>query len=218
MKKLAVRRLGLVGLCWLLAACGSARGSQAGISVIDPGLMPKAAAEATAIVRQVEATSAALQIRGLATALAEGPEAAATVSPPVASPAMVSSPMPPLPGEPGASATPVASSFPPTAGGFWEVVGVSLAAGGSLIVVHLAAPPAEAATWGTGDVSVADESSGVVYDGIPDVPQIGPLIGRPRLEGQVGYVVLANPAPGLQPGALVKVVLGADTFEHVQVK
>ncbi len=50
------------------------------------------------------------------------------------------------------------------------------------------------------------------------MPKIGPLIGRPKVAGQAGYVMLMNAPPYLQPGALVTVVLGAHEFEHVPVQ
>ena len=80
------------------------------------------------------------------------------------------------------------------------------------------APPEEAEKWWQGSVSVEDETSGALYNEIPVMPKIGPLIGRPKLPGQIGYVMLVNAPPYLQPGAIVTVVLGVHEFEHVPVQ
>lgn len=87
-----------------------------------------------------------------------------------------------------------------------------------MIMVRFQAPPEEAEKWWPGTVSVTDEGNGAVYDEIPVMPKIGPLIGRPKRAGQAGYVMLTNAPPYLQAGALVTVVLGAHEFEHVPVQ
>jgi hypothetical protein len=75
-----------------------------------------------------------------------------------------------------------------------------------------------AAKWWPGNVSVTDEATGTVYNEIPVMPKIGPLIGRPKLEGQMGYVMLVHNPPALKPGAVVTAKLGEYTFEHVPVE
>jgi hypothetical protein len=87
-----------------------------------------------------------------------------------------------------------------------------------MIVVRFTAPAREAATWWQGSVSVTDQANDVIYDEIPVMPKIGPLIGRPKRDGQAGYVMLINSPPGLRPGATVTVVLGKHTFEDVTVE
>jgi hypothetical protein len=98
------------------------------------------------------------------------------------------------------------------------VLGVGLAAEGGLILVRFLAPPHEAEAWGPGNVSVADEGSGTVYDEVAILAEIGPLIGRPLTEGQMGYVLVVNPPPGLDPDGLVTVLLGTHEFKHVPVQ
>jgi hypothetical protein len=65
---------------------------------------------------------------------------------------------------------------------------------------------------------VTDQATQAVYDEIPVMPKIGPLIGKPKQEGQIGYVMLVNEPPWLRPGATVTVVLGKHTFEDVPVE
>ena len=47
---------------------------------------------------------------------------------------------------------------------------------------------------------------------------IGPLIARPKEDGQLGYVMFMNAPQPLQPGSRVTVVLGNFKQEHVVVK
>jgi hypothetical protein len=99
-----------------------------------------------------------------------------------------------------------------------KVTGVGFAADGGMIMVRFLAPPEEAEKWWPGTVSVTDEGNKEVYNEIPVMPKVGPLIGRPKVPGQPGYVMLVNAPPWLRPGALVTVVLGAYTFEHIPVE
>jgi hypothetical protein len=96
-----------------------------------------------------------------------------------------------------------------------EVLGVGFAAEAALIMVRFKAPPKIAEQWWQGRVSVIDEATGKVYNEIPVTPLIGPLIGRPKIAGQSGYVMLVNAPPGIQPGSTVTVVLGNYQQEHV---
>jgi hypothetical protein len=50
------------------------------------------------------------------------------------------------------------------------------------------------------------------------MPILGPLLGRPQHEGQIGYVMLFNTSLGIKPGSVVTVVLGDFRQEHVTVK
>jgi hypothetical protein len=95
---------------------------------------------------------------------------------------------------------------------------VGLAAEGGLILVRFLAPPHQVETWGPGNISVVDEGRGTVYDEVAVLPEIGPLIERPQVEGQMGYVLVVNPPQGLRPGGLVTVVLGAYEFKHMPVQ
>jgi hypothetical protein len=89
---------------------------------------------------------------------------------------------------------------------------------GGLIMVRFKAPPKIAEQWWQGRVSVIDEATGKVYNEIPVTPLIGPLIGRPKIAGQSGYVMLVNAPLSLQPGSTVTVVLGNFQQEHVTVQ
>ncbi len=82
-----------------------------------------------------------------------------------------------------------------------EVLGVGFAGDVGMIMVRFLAPPDEAEKWWQGSVSVTDEDNGAVYNEIPVMPKIGPLIGRPKIEGQAGYVMLVNNPPILRSGA-----------------
>jgi hypothetical protein len=206
MSKRLATALFLVGLGWLAAACGQT-GSPADDPVAaaaDASLRGGAVAEATAIAQYIQSTAAVEQAVALATAMAgdEGQTVTAGVAP-------AATLLPPQ-----QTVEPVPTRDPPAR----QVLSVGLAADGDLIVVSLVVPPDEAETWGAGEVSVVDEASGAVYGQVPLMPGVGPLIGRPRLEGQMGYIVLANSPPGLQPGALVTVVLGNRRFEHIRAQ
>jgi hypothetical protein len=99
-----------------------------------------------------------------------------------------------------------------------ELLGVGFAAEGGFIIVNFKAPPSITQTWWQGSVEVIDEASGTVYNEIPVLPVIGPLIGRPVEAGQLGYVMLTHNPPRLRPGVLVTVILGEYKFEHVKVE
>jgi hypothetical protein len=202
----------LICLGCLLAACGQP--SPAGEEAGEADLLDTAAAEATAIIQQAQATALMLQAQAQATALlSQAGAPAATPSSSAAAPDLILSQMTSTPDQ--AATLAGAPSPEPLA---VRVLDVSFAAEGAMIMVRFMAPPHEAEKWWPGNVSVVDEASGTVYNEIPVMPTIGPLIGRPKIEGQPGYVMLVNPPPGLRTGALVTVVLGAYRFEHVPVK
>lgn len=219
----------LLCLAWALVACGQASGP-ATSATAEENLLDSAAAEATAIVQRAQATALVLQARAQATALV-GAAGETAVNPPRPTLALVVAPSqsPQTVGDTvvRASASPVdgapavgSAQTPPPVGDLStvEVLGVGFAADGGLIMVQFLAPPRVAGKWWPGSVSVTDEGSGMLYNEIPVMPKIGPLIGRPVKEGQLGYVMLVNAPPFLQPGALVTVVLGEYQFEHVPVK
>jgi hypothetical protein len=206
--------IGLLLLSLISVACG-AQGSHATAS--PPDVLDEAAAQATAIVRQAQATALVLQAQAQATAVMAQ---AINFNPsPTPAPTLV---MPvPAADQPSASPIPTAlSEAKPaeTAPQTVEVLRVGFAGEGGMIHILFRAHPKEAEKWWQGSVSVTDETSGAIYNEIPVMPKIGPLIGRPKREGQLGYVMLTNTPPYLQPGAVVTVKLGNYTFEHVQVQ
>ena len=193
-----------------------------------PGLDPKgkAAAEATALIQNAEATVMVMQAQATATALVQN--------------ASVSGPTPVLAAQtrtPGI--TPVASIEPLAAqvtgavspskvgqtaatekanAAAVQLLGVSIAPETGLIVVQFKALPPVASKWQQGWVYVVDEETATQYSAIPVAPLIGALFARPQHEGQIGYVMFMNvPPPGLRAGSRVTVVLGDFRQEHVTV-
>lgn len=212
----------LLGLCGLLAAC---EGSSPPVTQPAPtlDLVQSAAAEATALVQQAQATALVLEARAQATALVEqarlagGTPTSAVIDPPAyASPTPASAGTTPPLLQVGAETGAAVESTPePTP---VQVLSVSFAGEGGLIMIRFRASPDEAEKWWQGSVAVTDEGNGAIYEEIPVMPKVGPLIGRPKIEGQAGYVMLVNAPPYLRPGALVTVVLGRHEFEHVPVQ
>jgi hypothetical protein len=95
-------------------------------------------------------------------------------------------------------------------------VSVGLGADGKYIAVNFKAPVKLARRWWPGMLYVVDERTQKVYDGVPTVAILGPLLGRPKVAGQTGYVMLIN-KPALAAGARVTVVLGSFKKRHVRV-
>ena len=189
-------------------------------------LVKTAAAEATAILQEAQATALVLAARAQATeviqqALGKASGDGIPLSPtPVPQTSIASVPT---------QETIESTAYTPTGEGSTgptdeevegavEVIGVGFAADGGFIMVQFKAPPRIAQGWWQGLVSVTDEGNGVVYDEIVVMPVIGPLFARPLEYGQVGYVMLVNKAPGLQTGAFVTVMLGDYKFEHISVQ
>jgi len=200
-------------LCLAPAACRS----QASSTAQQPNLLDQAAAEATAIVQQAEATALMLEARAKATAVMA--QAEATRQAPTPAPTLVVQVDP----RDLATTTPTADSSqdglvrPTPQEQTVEVTRVGFAAAGGMIQVQFHAPPDVAAKWWQGSVSVTDEATGAVYNEIPVMPRIGPLIGRPKQPGQLGYVMLMHTPPGLKPGSQVTVLLGKYEFKHISV-
>ena len=217
MRRQIVFGVTLLVLCWLIAACGGS-GGPAADATPTPDIVDNAAAEATALVQQARATAIVLEAQVQATALVE--QALQPDSTPTPAILNTRAQTKPTPAGERTEAVPVvqAEADPKAEEIPIQITSVGFAAEGSMIVVRYLAPPEEAAKWWQGDVSVTDEGNGKVYDEIPVMPRIGPLIGRPKVAGQAGYVMLMNVPPHLQPGALVTVVLGAHEFEHVPVQ
>ncbi len=199
----------LFALCWLVTACAGGT-EPTSAPVADPGLLAKAVAEATTIAGQVQATSVVLEARAVATELAQQEELPGTPFVVPTRPIVTSVPAT----SPAVAATPAPTARPVPV----EVLGVGFAAEGQLLVVRFLAPPAEATGWQPGGVRLLDEATGTVYDEVATVPDLGPLLAQPRRAGQVGYVLLANRAPGIQAGQQVTVMLGPHRFEHVVVQ
>jgi len=99
-----------------------------------------------------------------------------------------------------------------------ELLRVSFGADGAYIYVQFKAHPQVADKFWPGVLSVVDEATGTVYNEVPVMPVIGPLIARPKQEGQLGYVMLVNAPPGLRSGSIVTVILGDFRQEHVTVQ
>jgi hypothetical protein len=186
-------------------------------------LVEQAAAEATAILQQARATALVLQAQTQATQLiGQAGEAPATAAAPAATEGRVLA-VQATPNDPEAppAATPTANNpeaRPPGTENTVELLGVGFAAEGGFIIVNFKAPPSVVQDWWQGQVSVTDEASGTVYNEIPVLPVIGPLIGRPVEAGQIGYVMLTHNPPKLRVGSLVTVVLGEYKFEHVKIE
>jgi len=214
----------LVSLLVFLAAlvgCNSAVGPAKEQSIPE-----QAALEATAIIQRAEATALVLQAQAKATALiqnADAPsaapaEATPTVVPRAAQPTRVATP-------PGVAslvvvprATLSAAATDNASLSQIELLDVSFAADGKYIYVPFKAPPSVARQWRQGNVSVMDEATGTIYNGVPVAPLIGPLIAHPIHAGQIGYVMLNNDNLGIKSGSVVTVVLGDFKREHVTVK
>ena len=213
MRRPAIAWLATVCLVWLTAGCG---GRTPGPAEPDGGqrTLAQAAAEATAIIERAQATALVMQAQAAATAMVAQAGAAA-INP--ASAAAGAANVAPITAAPGSNPTPFPTGEITTTGSI-EVIWVGFAGEGGFIHVQFAAPPEVAENWWQGSVYVVDEASGAVYNEIPVMPKIGPLIGKPKLAGQAGYVMLVNAPPGLRPGAMVTVVLGDFKQEHIVVQ
>ena len=168
--------------------------------------MSKRPAEATAIIQRAEATALVLQAQAKATALIQNagapPAASATATSTamartaeatrVSTPPSVASQATEVRATPGMTATDNAGLSRV------ELLRVDFAAEGKYIYVEFRAPPRVARQWRQGNVSVIDEATGTIYNGIPVAPIIGPLIAQPVHEGQIGYVMLTNDGLGIQ--------------------
>jgi hypothetical protein len=214
----------LIVVC--LAGCSPA--TQAGGS--SPGLDPreKAAAEATALIQNAEATTMVMKAQAMATALVQNASASGpTLVPATPSPAPAITPLAtlkplspqvtdtasPSPADVGQAAATVGADASAV-----ELLGVMIAPETGLIVVQFKAPPSLAQKWQQGLVYVVDEATGAQYSSIPIAPLLGALFGRPKYAGQIGYVMFTNSPPGLRTGSIVTVVLGTFKQEHVTVQ
>jgi hypothetical protein len=209
----------LLAVLILLAACSVQSPKESGTGVVEgtaPDLLEQAAADATAIVQRAQATALVLKARAEAEVLVQG--AAAQSSPELNSTAASTS----IIETPDSAATTLESGesvhFPVLAHeGDVDLLGVSLAADGGFIIVNFMAPLRFTSELYQGKASVTDEATGEVYNEIPYMPVIGPLIGRPAQVGQPSYVMLVNQAPSIRPGNMVTIVLGEVVFKHIEV-
>ena len=202
-------------------AAGPGTGEDKSVSVNE-----QAALEATAIIQRAEATAIVLQAQAKATVLIQNAGAAsaapATATPTAVLPALKMTRVPTSTGMAGPAtevrATPGITSTDKASLSQVELLGVSLAAEGNYIYVPFRAPPSTARKWRQGNVSVTDEATSIIYDGIPVQPLIGPLIAHPIHAGQIGYVMFVNTDSGIHTGSIVTVVLGDFKQEHVIVQ
>jgi hypothetical protein len=174
------------------------------------------------MIERAQATAMLLQAQGTATALVQGDRA--PEQSPTPRPVLPQTPTPPRPAEATGAAPPAPTpaaeitATGPAAPAVVELVRVEIGRESGLISVQFKAPPKVAQKWWQGSVSVTDEGTGAVYNEIPVLPIIGPLISRPARVGQLGYVMLSNAPTPLAPGAVVTVVLGNYKFEHQTVQ
>jgi hypothetical protein len=191
-------------------------------------VVEQAAAQATAIIQQARATALVLQAQSEATALLVQ---ARTAVPTQANPSGTASPTKEYVNvqsigypttvrtNPGYPASGAPETTPLSTPGFTlEVQRVTYGAEGAYIVVYFTATPEVAQKIWPDVLSVIDEGSGAVYNEVPVMPIIGPLIGRPRELGQPGYFMLVNAPVPLQPGSLVTVVIADARFEHIPIQ
>ena len=210
-----------------LVGCSPAIQSGSPSPALDPKV--KAAAEATALIQSAEATAIVMKAQAMATTLVQNASVPGSTSIPA-----IPTPTPGL--------APVATLKPQTAQVTdmtlptptradlatvtsladepqVQLVGVTIAPETGFIVVRFRAPPSVAQKWQQGMVYVIDEATNTQYSAIPIAPLIGALFGRPKYEGQIGYVMFINtPPPGLGAGSVVTVVLGDFRQEHVIVQ
>lgn len=175
-----------------------------------------AAAEATRIVQSARATAIVRQAQTEAAALTQ-PTPAAPL--PAATTALTPTPEARVTARPSATMASSVAELPavsPTAS--IRLVHVGFAANGEYIHVEYFAPPVLIAQWRQGLFSVIDETTGEVYNEVPVMPIVGPMIGRPVKPEQMAYVMLVNRLPRLTAGAKVTVVLDKFRFEHIVVE
>ncbi len=193
----------LVCLAFSLAGCKPASVSP------ETGILQKAAGTATALVENAHATAIVMEAQSMATALV----AKANAGQPTLPPGESATPMVEKK-TPGTFITP--SPMPTSAG--VELVAVTTAADGNLLMIAFKAPPRLVDKWMQGNVYIIDEATNTTYNEIPSLGSIGPLFTRPKQEGKIGYVMLSNYPVPLTAGAVVTVVLGDFKQEHIKIQ
>lgn len=205
----------LVRLSILLLAVGLAGCNTPTPAPETPGLAERAAAEATAILQRAQATAVVLKAQATANAMVQ----AANPSTPSPAAARLTPTAPAtIPAPPTGAAVATAAAVPTERNTQIEIVGVGFAADGGLIIVQFTAPPEVARLWNQTNVYVLDEETKIKYDDVPVTPLIGPLFGRPKFDGQLGYVMFYNTNAGIRPGSIVTVVFGDYKQEHLVVQ
>jgi len=202
----SVATTSLVLLAMLVAgisACQSA-GTSPGAKNDD-----SAAGTATALAQNAQSTILVQKAQAMATAFVETLNAPQAASPTLESPTPVAN---------GNASAATPTDTPQTTPGGVEIVAVTTAADGAYIMVQFRAPARLVRSWIQGNVFVIDESTGIRYAEIPSVGTIGPLISRPKSDGQLGYVMLTNAPTPLQAGAIVTVILGKYEQEHLVIQ
>lgn len=191
-----------------------------------PDLELTAVVQATRIVAEARATAIVLQAQKEAEAVLSqaqtGPETSTSSPPPTPLPSQSDETAPDAFAPRQTSAAPetenTAEPADPIGEEQVEIVGVEIAANGAYIMVRYKADPHLAETWYQGQMFVVCEETGITYQDIPIVPKIGPLIGKPKQAGQLGYVMLLNNQPQLASGNHVTVILGNFQQYSVPVK
>jgi hypothetical protein len=184
----------------------------------EPNLLGNAELQATALIRQAEATALLIKAGAQATALVQNaslpvqPGALETLDP-VSTPVPTQFEFPAL-----TEAAPAVEVVATAELDQVRIVNVSYAGEGSYIIVQFMAPQKITRNWTQTNVSVTDEASGTVYNEVPVVPIVGPLFARPLHAEQIGYVMLVNLPNPLPPGSLVTVILGDFKQEHLTIQ
>jgi hypothetical protein len=109
----------------------------------------------------------------------------------------------------------LAESEPDTDG--VQLLNVGMVEDGVMIIVNFKGPPELVDKWNQGSIYLVDEATGTAFNQIAVAPVIGPLLAKPRDDGQPGYAILVNPGYGIRPGMTVTAVLGKYKREHVMV-
>lgn len=186
-------------------------------------LIDVAAKEATAIVERAQATALVLQAQAQATlVMAEVQDLSGQVS--TGALQTTNSQTTPVPERPDdyrevfqATAS-VLTDQAPTEVQSVELVRVGFAVDSGFIAIQFRAPPEIAHTWWQGDISVTNEETGEIFNEVPVMPLLGPLISKPVQYGQVGVAMLVNTQGSLSSGDRVSVKLGNYSFEHIIVE
>jgi hypothetical protein len=210
----------LICMAFNLAGCAQQLNG-AGDSGKTPGIVEQAAGTATALVQNANATAMVMEAQAMATALvakAQGGNPTSTLIPPT---------IPTSEEEKDTSSTPALAqksspqetAAPPlTTPIAVQVMDVTTAADGGLIMVQYRAPARLAETWRQGNVFVIDEANGNRYGEIPVAGPIGPLISHPKEDGKQAYFMVVNAPVPLIKGTLVSVVMGEFKQEHIVIQ
>jgi hypothetical protein len=204
----------------LLASCGATPASGGG------GLVAAAELTATAMLESARATVVIEAAISRATLLAEMNQdavqtaiALGTPVPASAEAVVASTALPADNGLPTVAPTlPLTGTAEGLGNGTIQVLGVGFAADGQFINVQFTGPPQLVSPLNQLNCYVQDEATGTIYNSVPVMPVVGPLLGRPARDGQIGYVMFLNVDLGMKAGDTVTVVLGDVREEHVVVQ